>query len=148
MTLLSQQTQPLGDEIIIGFLTAISLADLFRLADSASGILPACLTRRPQLVLAEGFWSGARLSKSVLGVLDLLDSLEMRKRIPPEVWIASMMDPPSELPSEIAARFGAEAVHAVIRRVASNRSMNWIPDRQWLAALSVATRRPCLHHAK
>ena len=37
MTLLSQQTQPLGDEIIIGLVTAISLADLFRLADWASG---------------------------------------------------------------------------------------------------------------
>ena len=40
-------------------------------------------------MLAEGFWSGARLSKSVLGVLDLLDSLEMRKWIRPGLWMAA-----------------------------------------------------------
>ena len=72
MTLLSQQTQPLGDEIIIGFLTAISLAAFLGLLTRLAKF-PACLTRRPQLVLAEGFWSGARLLKSVLGVLDLLN---------------------------------------------------------------------------
>jgi hypothetical protein len=141
-SLLDRWTTPFADEIIAGFVDAMSVEDVCHIASTRSGLLLALVVRNPKILATNEFWKCSRNPETYYGILDHLRTEEAAGIS--RDWIPYAIDQgPSELATPLLESFARETVYAILHRATTGGTdLEWIPSPAWRAAL--ASRQPPL----
>jgi len=115
--LLDSVTNPLGDEIIAGFVDAIAISGACELAKERNGVLLSLLARDSELAMSADFWNCPIPLETYYSILDFL-ATNRDTSIPADHWLFFLFQTNrDELAGPVVERFATEVIEFSISRV-------------------------------